>query len=172
VYLGATMGSETTAAITGTVGVIRRDPMAMLAFIGYDAGTYFEHWLSMFDRIARPPKLFLVNWFRRGGDGKYLWPGFGENMRVLKWILDRCAGRAGARESPVGLIPRESDLELRGLDTDRARIAASLQVDPAEWRRELDAHGEWLDRLGDTVPEALGLQRRLLLASLKADLTN
>jgi phosphoenolpyruvate carboxykinase (GTP) len=172
VYLGATMGSETTAAITGKVGVIRRDPMAMLAFIGYDAGTYFEHWLSMFDRIPRPPRLFLVNWFRKGGDGKYLWPGFGENMRVLKWILDRCDGRAGARESPVGWTPRESDLELRGLDTDRARIAASLQVDPAEWRTELDAHGEWLDRLGDTVPEALRLQRRLLLASLKAKLPN
>ena len=172
VYLGATAGAETTAAITGAVGRIRRDPMAMLAFIGYDAGTYFAHWLSMFGRMSRPPKIFLVNWFRKGDDGTYLWPGYGQNMRVLKWIIDRCAGRTGAMETPIGYTPRVSDLDLRGIDATREAIAAALRVDPDEWTKELEAHADWFEKLGGTVPEALRLQRRLLLASLKAELTN
>ncbi|HEV8230433.1 MAG TPA: phosphoenolpyruvate carboxykinase (GTP) [Candidatus Limnocylindria bacterium] len=168
VYLGATAGAETTAAITGAVGRIRRDPMAMLAFIGYDAGAYFEHWLSMFGRMSHPPKIFLVNWFRKGDDGRYLWPGYGENMRVLKWIIDRCVGQAAALETPVGYTPRVADLDLRGLDASAEAIATALRVDPAEWAKELEAHGDWFEKLGGTVPEALRLQRRLLLASLKA----
>jgi phosphoenolpyruvate carboxykinase (GTP) len=168
VYLGATAGAETTAAITGAVGRIRRDPMAMLAFIGYDAGTYFGHWLSMFGRMSRPPKIFLVNWFRKGDDGRYLWPGYGQNMRVLKWVIDRAAGRAGASETPIGLVPRASDLDLRGINASPEAVERALAVDRAEWEKELEAHGDWFDRLGGTVPEALRLQRRLLLSSLKA----
>jgi phosphoenolpyruvate carboxykinase (GTP) len=121
---------RTTAAITGAVGRIRRDPMAMLAFIGYDAGTYFAHWLSMFGRMKQPPKIFLVNWFRKSDDGKYLWPGYGQNMRVMKWIIDRCAGRAGAMETPIGYTPRPTDLDLRGIDASVDAIAAALRVDP------------------------------------------
>jgi phosphoenolpyruvate carboxykinase (GTP) len=168
VYLGATAGAETTAAITGAVGRIRRDPMAMLAFIGYDAGTYFAHWLSMFGHMSRPPKIFLVNWFRKGEDGRFLWPGYGQNMRVLKWVIDRAAGRGGAGETPIGYIPRASDLELRGIDASAEAVERALSVDRAEWEKELEAHGDWFDRLGGTVPEALRLQRRLLLSSLKA----
>ena len=172
VYLGATAGAETTAAITGAVGRIRRDPMAMLAFIGYDAGTYFAHWLSMFGRMKQPPKIFLVNWFRKSDDGKYLWPGYGQNMRVMKWIIDRCAGRAGAMETPIGYTPRPSDLDLRGINAHVEAIAAALRVDPDEWTKELEAHADWFEKIGGTVPEALRLQRRLLLASLKAELPN
>jgi phosphoenolpyruvate carboxykinase (GTP) len=168
VYLGATAGAETTAAITGAVGRIRRDPMAMLAFIGYDAGTYFAHWLSMFGRMSRPPKIFLVNWFRKDGDGRYLWPGYGQNMRVIKWIIDRCAGRAGALETPIGHTPRLDDLDLRGIEARPEAILAALRVDPEEWTKELEAHADWFEKLGGTVPEALRLQRRLLLASLNA----
>jgi len=168
VYLGATAGAETTAAITGAVGRIRRDPMAMLAFIGYNAGDYFAHWLSMFGRMTHPPRIFLVNWFRKGDDGRYLWPGYGENMRVLKWIIDRSVGRAGALETPLGYVPRLSDLDLRGLDASTDAVEKALRIDPEEWQKELDAHGDWFDRLGGTVPEALRLQRRLLIASLKA----
>jgi len=167
VYLGATAGAETTAAITGAVGRIRRDPMAMLAFIGYDAGAYFAHWLAMFGRMTHPPKMFLVNWFRKGEDGRYLWPGYGQNMRALKWIIDRSVARAGAEETPIGYVPRVSDLDLRGIDASTDAIEAALRVDRAEWEKELEAHGDWFDRIG-TVPDALRLQRRLLLASLKA----
>ncbi len=168
VYLGATAGAETTAAITGAVGRVRRDPMAMLAFIGYDAGAYFAHWLSMFGRMSHPPKIFLVNWFRKSDDGKYLWPGYGQNMRVVKWIIDRCAGRAGAMETPIGYTPRLGDLDLRGIDATSDAMQAALRVDPDEWTKELEAHADWFEKLGGTVPEALRLQRRLLLASLKA----
>ena len=168
VYLGATAGAETTAAITGAVGRIRRDPMAMLAFIGYDAGAYFGHWLSMFSRMTKPPKLFIVNWFRKGDDGRYLWPGYGQNMRVLKWIIDRSAGRAGAMETPIGYIPRLGDLDLRGIDASDETIEAALHVDRAEWEKELEAHGDWFEKIGHSVPETLRLQRRLLLASLKS----
>ncbi len=168
VYLGATAGAETTAAITGAVGRIRRDPMAMLAFIGYDAGDYFAHWLAMFGRMKRPPKIFLVNWFRKDGDGRYLWPGYGENMRVLQWIIDRCEGRASAMETPIGLVPRIGDLDLRGFDGKTANVERALRVDEDEWRRELEEHRKWLDQLGDRVPEPLRLQHRLLASSLEA----
>ena len=168
VYLGATAGAETTAAITGAVGRIRRDPMAMLAFIGYDAGAYFAHWLAMFGRMTRPPKMFIVNWFRKGDDGGYLWPGYGDNMRVLEWIIDRSAGRADALETPIGYTPRVADLDLRGIAASTEAVDRALRVDRAEWEKELEAHGDWFDKLGGTVPEALRLQRRLLLSSLKA----
>jgi phosphoenolpyruvate carboxykinase (GTP) len=168
VYLGATMGSETTAAAMGAQGVVRRDPMAMLPFCGYDMGHYFAHWLKMRARITQPPKIFMVNWFRKAEDGHFLWPGYGDNMRVLKWILDRALGRVGAQETLLGWVPREGDLDLSGLDlrSEDFRAAAAVQLD--EWKVELAAQGEFFERLGPTMPRALLLQRELLAASLEA----
>ena len=166
VYMAGTMGSETTAAKTGAVGVLRRDPMANIPFIGYDAGAYLGHWLEMGARMARPPKIFLVNWFRKGEDGKFLWPGFGENMRVIEWILERCDGRAGARETPVGLTPRSTDLELRELPVKPAAVEGALRVDLDEWDDELDQQDQWLDFLGPTVPRSLHLQHDLMKEAL------
>jgi phosphoenolpyruvate carboxykinase (GTP) len=166
VYLGATAGAETTAAITGQVGVVRRDPMAMLAFCGYDMGSYFEHWLEMSARIPDPPKLFIVNWFRKDAAGKYLWPGYGENMRVLEWIIGRATGRAGAIETPIGWVPRPGDLRVDGLDLPAERLASALRVDPAEWSAELGAHADWFTKLGRSVPDALELQRKLLVLAI------
>ena len=168
VYMAATMGSETTAAKTGAVGVLRRDPMANIPFIGYDAGTYFQHWLEIGARLARPPRIFLVNWFRKDEHGKFLWPGFGENMRVLEWILGRCDGHAAALETPVGWTPTVNDLELRELPAKPAAVQAALRVDTAEWANELTLHEEWLDHLGATVPRALRLQHDLLEETLGA----
>jgi phosphoenolpyruvate carboxykinase (GTP) len=162
VYLAGTMGSETTAAKTGAVGVLRRDPMANIPFVGYDMGAYLGHWLEMGARIPRPPKIFLVNWFRKGEDGRFLWPGFGENMRAIQWILERCDGRAAAKETPVGLVPRLADLELRGLPARPAAVEAALRVDVDEWTEELALQREWLDFLGPTVPKALRAQHDLL----------
>jgi phosphoenolpyruvate carboxykinase (GTP) len=167
VYLAGTMGSETTAAITGAVGRLRRDPMASIAFVGYDMGTFFEHWLEMGARMSAPPRIFLVNWFRKGEDGKFLWPGYGENMRALKWIFDRCDGRAAAKETPVGWTPRTSDLELRGLPGKPSAVDDALRFDAAEWREELRAHTQWLDHLGPTVPKALRAQLDLLEAAVE-----
>jgi phosphoenolpyruvate carboxykinase (GTP) len=168
VYLGATMGSETTAAATGAVGVVRRDPMAMLPFCGYNMGEYLAHWLGMRSRIEKLPPIFMVNWFRKGDDGKFLWPGYGENMRVLKWIVERAAGQIGAKETPVGWIPRAGDIELTGLAIDPERFRAATDVDPNAWRAELESQGEFLATLGDSLPRPLALQRELLLASLAA----
>ena len=166
VYLGATMGSETTAAATGTVGIVRRDPMAMLPFCGYDMGTYFDHWLKMEAAIMDPPKIFVVNWFRKDAAGAFMWPGFGENMRVLKWIIDRCEGAGGAVETPVGWAPHATDLDRSGLDIASGDLEALLTVDPGEWDRELRSHAEWFTKLGDTVPPALERQRQKLLAAV------
>jgi len=167
VYLAGTMGSETTAAKTGAVGVLRRDPMANVPFVGYDMGSYFEHWLAMGARIPKTPRIFLVNWFRKDAQGGFMWPGFGENMRVLKWILDRCDGRAAARETPVGWVPRPRDLDLRDVPAEPSAVEAALRVDPTEWREELALQQAWLDELGPTVPRALRLQHDLLEESLR-----
>ncbi|MBK8265981.1 MAG: phosphoenolpyruvate carboxykinase (GTP) [Nannocystis sp.] len=168
VFLGATMGSETTAAATGKVGVVRRDPMAMLPFCGYDMGEYLAHWLRMRGSISHPPKIFLVNWFRKSGDGRFLWPGFGENMRVLKWIVDRAHVRVGGRETPVGWVPRQGDLDLSFLNVTSDDFDAAAHVDTAEWQVELEALKEWFDHIGPTLPPALELQRRLMLAIIQA----
>ncbi len=166
-YLACTLGSETTAAATGAVGVVRRDPMAMLPFIGYDAGTYLQHWLEMQSRIPNPPKIFMVNWFRKGADGKFLWPGYGDNMRVLKWILDRSHGRIGAQESILGYVPRLEDLNLSGLDVKVDDAKAAMRVDLGEWEQELESQQEWFDRLGKTLPRTIQLQRDILLERVK-----
>jgi phosphoenolpyruvate carboxykinase (GTP) len=167
VFMGATMGSETTAAAAGLKEGVRRDPMAMLPFMGYDAGTYLGHWLDMQNRIPNPPKIFLVNWFRRGAGGKFLWPGYGDNMRVLRWVIDRSHGRIGARETPVGWVPRTSDLNLADLDVPSSNVEEAMRVDLAEWENELASEAEWFEKLGPTLPRALALQRELLLERVR-----
>ncbi len=162
VFLGATLSSETTAAATGAVGVVRRDPMAMLPFLGYDAGDYLAHWLELADRPgARLPRIFYVNWFLRADDGSFRWPGYAENSRVLAWIVDRVAGRGAAVESPVGLLPdavadaTRGGLDLAGLDLPAGALADLLRVDPAEWAAEIPQLAAWFAKLGDRVPPAM-----------------
>ena len=168
VFVGATMASETTAAAAGAVGQVRRDPMAMLPFCGYHMGDYFGHWLEMGARLRRPPLVFGVNWFRRDPEGRFLWPGFGENMRVLQWIIGRCTGRAGAGETAIGHVPRWQDLDLAGLPGfDPARFGPLMAVDPVEWEREAEAQKELFARIGDRLPAALEAERLKLLARLE-----
>jgi phosphoenolpyruvate carboxykinase (GTP) len=155
VLLGASLASETTAAAVGQVGVVRRDPMAMQPFCGYNFGDYWQHWLNVGARLARPPHIFHVNWFRRDAQGKFLWPGFGENLRVLAWMLDRCAGRVGAEDSPIGRLPRPADLNTAGLTLSDAARAALSSVDPAVWRKELAEVRDYLGRYGSHLPAAL-----------------
>ena len=168
VYKAATMGSETTAAATGAVGEVRRDPFAMLPFCGYHVGDYFRHWLNMGDAVAHPPRIFSVNWFRKGTDGKFAWPGFGQNMRVLQWIVERCRGRARAVESPVGLVPDYTDLNWTGLAFDADRFAAVMQARRDEWARELASHDELFGKLGAKHPPALKAERAQLAQRLGA----
>jgi phosphoenolpyruvate carboxykinase (GTP) len=163
VYFGATMGSETTAAAVGQVGIVRRDPMAMLPFCGYNVGDYFQHWLNMQTRIKNPPKIFMVNWFRQNKEGRFVWPGFGDNMRVLKWIIDRVEGKAAAQETVVGYVPRAGDLDTQSLDATPADLAVAMKVDLGEWKQELEGQAEWFDKVGPTLPKALKLQREILL---------
>jgi phosphoenolpyruvate carboxykinase (GTP) len=167
VFLGATMGSETTAAAIGKVGVVRRDPMAMLPFCGYNMGHYFSHWLDMQHRLANPPKIFQVNWFRQGPDGAFLWPGFGENMRVLKWVIDRANGKVGAQETLFGWVPKAGHVDLTGLDLPPERLDAATAIDPDEWHVEFELQAELFDQLAATMPRALSLQRELLMSRLE-----
>jgi phosphoenolpyruvate carboxykinase (GTP) len=167
VFLGAQMSSETTAAAAGAVGKLRFDPFAMLPFCGYHMADYFAHWLEMGRRDgARLPRIFYVNWFRKGDDGRYLWPGFGDNSRVLAWIFRRCQGSAEAIETPVGLVPTEDALDTSGLDISRAAIAKLLEVDPADWHDQLPQIREHFAQFGERLPDALRdqldrLERRL-----------
>jgi phosphoenolpyruvate carboxykinase (GTP) len=167
-FMGATLSSETTAAATGQVGVVRRDPMAMLPFIGYDAGDYFSHWISVGKDAdaSKLPKIFYVNWFRRDADGGFLWPGFGENSRVLKWVIERLEGRAAAVETPIGHVPTPESLDTDGLDLTPEQIRAALDVSPEEWAAEIPEIQAWFNKFGDTLPTALwteldGLKARL-----------
>jgi phosphoenolpyruvate carboxykinase (GTP) len=155
VLVGASMGSETTAAATGAVGVMRRDPMAMKPFCGYNFADYFAHWLSFDQPGAKLPKIFHVNWFRKGDDGRFLWPGFGENLRVLEWVIGRVEGRLGARETPVGLLPRAGDLDLAGLDLSAEAHSRLFGFEAAEWRAEFQGIAGYLAEYGDALPGAL-----------------
>jgi len=167
VYIGATVGSETTAAATGGLGQVRRDPMAMLPFCGYNMGEYFGHWLEMRRYITELPRIFHVNWFRKDADGSFLWPGFGHNMRVLKWIVERSRGRVGARETAIGWVPRYEDLDMTGLEDMTAERFAHLQrTDPDEWRRELLMQDELFMNLYRHLPKELVFQRELLISRL------
>ncbi|MDR5708297.1 MAG: phosphoenolpyruvate carboxykinase (GTP) [Armatimonadota bacterium] len=166
VYLAATMGTETTAAAAGEVGRVRRDPFAMLPFCGYHMGDYFHHWLQFGRELPNPPRVFFVNWFRRGPDGKYLWPGYGENMRVLRWIVERVRGRAYAVESPIGWMPRYEDLDWEGLEFSRERFGQLMRVDRTEWMQEIRAHEDLLTLLYDRLPKELLFIRELLRSSL------
>ena len=167
VYIGATMGSEMTAAAVGGQGQVRRDPMAMLPFCGYDMGDYFRHWIVMRKLIQFPPRIFHVNWFRKDSDGQFLWPGFGENMRVLKWIVDRCNGRANAVETPLGWVPYAKDFDLQGLkDYPPEKFDRVQNINYDDWRRELLQQDELFMKIYAHLPKELIFQRELLVARL------
>jgi phosphoenolpyruvate carboxykinase (GTP) len=166
VYMGATMGSETTAAAAGATGKVRRDPMAMLPFCGYHMGDYFRSWLKMQRALSRTPRIFSVNWFRRDEDGKFLWPGFGQNFRILRWIVDRARGRALARETPIGWTPYYEDIHWEGLDFDETRFGQIQHVDRMAWKKEVIDHEELLISLHDHLPPEMVYERELLICRL------
>jgi phosphoenolpyruvate carboxykinase (GTP) len=158
VFLGARMGSETTAAAMHQVGVLRRDPMAMIPFCGYNMGDYFGHWLNIGRKASQPPKIFSVNWFRVDDDDKFIWPGFGDNIHVLRWIVDRVHNRVPAKETPIGLVPRLEDLHLEGLNIPRAKLEKLFEVNMGEWPAEVDEVKKFLDQFGGHLPEGLRQQ--------------
>ncbi len=165
-FVGSIMASETTAAAAGAIGVVRRDPMAMRPFVGYDMGDYWAHWLEMGKKIPNPPKIFHVNWFRTDDEGHFIWPGYGENMRVLMWILARCEGKADAVETPVGFVPKPEDIDLEGLDVSEDTIRELLTIDTAAWKEDLANIKDFYKQVGDRIPAELyeelkGLEERL-----------
>jgi phosphoenolpyruvate carboxykinase (GTP) len=170
VYMAATMGSETTAAITGAQGVVRRDPFAMLAFMGYHMGDHFNHWLGTGAKLqaagVTQPRIYCVNWFRKGADGRFVWPGYGDNMRVLKWIVERVEGHAGGEDNLFGISPRYDDLTWTGLNFTREQYQSVTSLDRADWQKELTLHGELFAQLSPRLPASLaavkaGIEARL-----------
>ncbi|MDT5245094.1 MAG: phosphoenolpyruvate carboxykinase [Mycobacterium sp.] len=157
VFIGATLGSEQTAAAEGKVGTVRRDPMAMLPFLGYNVGDYFQHWINIGKNAdeSKMPKVFFVNWFRRGDDGRFLWPGFGENSRVLKWAIERIEHKADGKTTPIGIVPTAADMDLEGLDVDAADVDEALAVNAAEWREEIPLIEEWFEFVGEKLPTGI-----------------
>ena len=168
VFVGSTMASETTAAAAGAVGVVRRDPMAMLPFCGYHMGDYFAHWLEMGEKLGdKAPKIFNVNWFRTDDNGKFIWPGYGDNMRVLMWILGRCDGTAEAVETPIGFEPRPCDIEREGLDLSEETVASLLSVDKKLWQKEAEDITEFYKKFGDRLPKELSAELETLKKNLE-----
>ena len=166
VLVGASVASETTAAATGEVGIVRRDPMAMKPFCGYNFADYWRHWLSFEDRSDKLPKIFHVNWFRRDTDGRLLWPGFGENLRVLRWVIDRCEGRVDADTLPIGYLPKAETIDIEGIDVSPNTLEQLLAVDPQQWREEMEHIGEYLQSYGDRLPDRLSAEHKKIVQAL------
>ncbi len=167
VFMGARTGSETTAAAAGQVGVLRRDPFAMLPFCGYNMGDYFRHWINMGGYLTQPPKIYSVNWFRIDEKGKFLWPGFGENIRVIKWILDRVNGRVGAKETPIGLVPNIEDFDTDGLAVPRKRLEKLFEFKPEDWKDEAREAEAYLEKFGRHIPYEIRQNIEALRLKLK-----
>ena len=167
-FVGSIMASETTAAASGAVGVVRRDPMAMRPFAGYNMGDYWKHWIEIGETLdpEKAPKIFNVNWFRKDDEGNFLWPGFGDNMRVLDWIIDRCDGKVDAQETAIGYLPYADDINLEGLDMTKEELEKILDVDKAAWEEEFKGVEELYAKFGDTLPEEL----RTELETVKSNL--
>jgi phosphoenolpyruvate carboxykinase (GTP) len=166
-FLGATLASETTAAATGAVGVVRRDPMAMLPFCGYNMADYWAHWLAVGRRLSHPPRLFRINWFRRDDAGRFLWPGFGENLRVLRWVIERCRDSGGAEETPIGYLPKRSAIDSTGLDVPEPAMTELLRVDREGWRANHRGQAEFFERFGDRLPAGIREEHEALAHRLR-----
>ena len=166
VLVGAGVASETTSANVGEVGVVRRDPMAMKPFCGYNFADYWTHWLSFGESLEHLPKIFHVNWFRQNADGDFLWPGFGENLRVLQWIIARCDGKMDAVESPIGFLPNSADIDTTDLDISDEALRALTSIDREQWQAELKSVGEYLESYGDRLPDALRQQQQAIAKAL------
>lgn len=164
--MGATMGSERTAAAAGTLGKVRRDPMAMLSFCGYHMGDYFRHWIRMKRLLPEGPRVFGVNWFRKDAEGNFLWPGYSENMRILRWIVEHSRGRGNSRECALGWQPRYEDLEWDGLDFPKEKFTQLQEIDHEAWRREAIEHEELFLDLHDHLPKEMVYERQLLICRL------
>jgi phosphoenolpyruvate carboxykinase (GTP) len=169
VFMGATLSSETTAAATGAVGVVRRDPFAMLPFIGYHVGDYIKHWIGIGKKTSadKLPKIFYVNWFRRAKDGSFLWPGYGENSRILKWAIERIEGEADAIETPLGFAPAAGSIDVEGLAVSAEAMVDALHVDKGEWQAELPLIDEWFTKIGEKLPKEMGVELERLRSNLK-----